>query len=170
MRSSGIHHDDVIKWKHFPRYRPFVRGIHRSPVNSPHKGQWRGALMFSLIGARINGWVNKWRGWWFETPSSPSWRHCNDTGAMSQEIFKINILVMRLKITNLRWKSRLPGTNELSSEITCVTTHLASVWCTLVKRLLVCGRRYYCNKRNYCVISTMRQMVHKPQANVETHN
>ena len=51
-------HDDVIKWKHFQRYWPFVRGIHRSPVNSPHKGQWRGALMFSLICARINSWVN----------------------------------------------------------------------------------------------------------------
>ena len=48
--------DDVIKWKHFPRYWPFVWGIHRSPVNSPHKGQWRGALIFSLIWA--NGWVN----------------------------------------------------------------------------------------------------------------
>ena len=34
----------------FPRYWPFVRGIHRSPVNSPHKGQWRGAW--------TNGWVN----------------------------------------------------------------------------------------------------------------
>ena len=32
-----------------------VRGIQRSPVNSPHKGQWRGAFMFSLIW--INGWV-----------------------------------------------------------------------------------------------------------------
>ena len=52
------HHDDVIKWKHFPRYWPFVWGIHRSPVNSPHKGQWRGALMFTLICAWINGWVN----------------------------------------------------------------------------------------------------------------
>ena len=41
-------HDDVIKWKHFPRNWPFVRGIHRSPVNSPHKGQWRVALMFSF--------------------------------------------------------------------------------------------------------------------------
>ena len=40
-----IGHDDVIKWKHFPRYWPFVRGIHRSPVNSPRKGQWRGALI-----------------------------------------------------------------------------------------------------------------------------
>ena len=45
-------------WKHFPRYWPFVRGIHRSPMTSPHKGQWRGALMFSLICAWINGWVN----------------------------------------------------------------------------------------------------------------
>ena len=52
------YHDGVIKWKHFPRYWPFVRGIHRSPVNSPHKGQWRGALMFSLICTWINGWVN----------------------------------------------------------------------------------------------------------------
>ena len=51
-------HDDVIKWKHFPRYWPFVRGIHQSPVNSPLKGQWRGALMFSVICAWINGWVN----------------------------------------------------------------------------------------------------------------
>ena len=51
-------HDDVIKWKHFSRYWPFVRGIHRSLVNSPHKGQWRGALMVSLILARINSWVN----------------------------------------------------------------------------------------------------------------
>ena len=28
------------------------------PVNSPHKGQWRGALMFSLICVWINDWVN----------------------------------------------------------------------------------------------------------------
>ena len=51
-------HDDVIKWKHFPSYWPVARWIHRSPVNSPHKGQWRGDLMFSLISAWINGWVN----------------------------------------------------------------------------------------------------------------
>ena len=45
-------HDDVIKWKHFPRYWPFGRGIY------PRKGQWRRALVFSLICAGINGWVN----------------------------------------------------------------------------------------------------------------
>ena len=54
----GLRHDDVIKWKHFPRYWPFVRGIHRSPVNSPHKGQWRGALIFYLICAWINRQVS----------------------------------------------------------------------------------------------------------------
>ena len=52
------HHDDVIKWKHFPRHWAFARGIHRSPVNSPHKGQWREALMFSLICALNNGLIN----------------------------------------------------------------------------------------------------------------
>ena len=51
-------HDDVIKWKHFPRYWPFVRGIHRLPVHSPHIGQWRGASMFPLIYAWINVWAN----------------------------------------------------------------------------------------------------------------
>ena len=55
---SVFQHDDVIKWKKFPRYWPSVLGIHRSPVNSLHKGQWRWALMFSLICAWINGWVN----------------------------------------------------------------------------------------------------------------
>ena len=67
-------HDDVIKWKHFPCYWPFVWGIHRSPVNSPHKGQWRGALMFSLICTWTNAWVNN-----PDTDDSrhPLWRRCN---------------------------------------------------------------------------------------------
>ena len=51
-------YDDVMKWKHFPRYWPFVRGIHLSPVNSPHIGQWSGDLMFFLICAWTNSWAN----------------------------------------------------------------------------------------------------------------
>ena len=39
----------AIKWKHFPRNRLSVGGINQSPVDSPHKCQWRGALIFSLI-------------------------------------------------------------------------------------------------------------------------
>ena len=41
----------------FLRYRPVVRGIHRSPVG-PLKGQWRGALMFSLVCAWTKSWAN----------------------------------------------------------------------------------------------------------------
>ena len=51
-------HDHVIKWKYFARHWTFVRGIHRLPVNSPHKGHWCGPLMFSLICAWITSWIN----------------------------------------------------------------------------------------------------------------
>ena len=79
--SHNMQHDDVIKWKHFPRHWPLVRGIHRSPVNSPHKGQWRWALLYSLICV----WIN--RGWWFETLSRWLWRHCNNF-RLSHHVFK----------------------------------------------------------------------------------
>ena len=71
---SFLSHDDVIRWKHFPRYCPFVRGIRQSPVNFPHKGQWRGSLMFSLICAWINAWINN-------REAGDLTRHhaCNDT-------------------------------------------------------------------------------------------
>ena len=42
-------HEDVVKWKHLPRYWSFVQGIHLSPMNSTHNGQWRRALNLSLI-------------------------------------------------------------------------------------------------------------------------
>ena len=58
----GWNYPSQTWWRHqmetFPRFWPVVRGIHRSPVNSPHKGQWCGNLMFSLICTSINGWVN----------------------------------------------------------------------------------------------------------------
>ena len=69
-------HYDVIEWKHFPRYWPFVRGIHRSPVNSPHKGQLRGAVMISLTCALNKRLSKQTWGWWFETQSRSLWRHC----------------------------------------------------------------------------------------------
>ena len=71
-------HDDVIKWKHLPRNWPFLRGIHRSPVNSPHKRPVTRSfdVYFDL---RPNKRLSKqsW-GWWIETPSRPFWRHRND--------------------------------------------------------------------------------------------
>ena len=86
IHQSSVHHG-VIKEKHFPRYWPFVRGIHRSAVVSPHKGQWRGALMFSLI--CLNKWLSKQsRSQWFETPSRSLWRHCNTAVIISYESTK----------------------------------------------------------------------------------
>ena len=58
FKQEATQHDDVIKWKHFPHYWPFVRGIHQWPMNSPDKGQWQRALMFSLICVWTNRWVN----------------------------------------------------------------------------------------------------------------
>ena len=70
-------HDDVIKWKHFPHYWPFVRGIQRSPVNSPHKCPVTLSLdVFFDLGLNKRS-SKQSRGWWFETPSRPWWRHCN---------------------------------------------------------------------------------------------
>ena len=73
---STSRHDDVIKWKHFPRYWPFVRGIHRWPMDSPHKAS--DAERWCLFYRRLNKWLSKqsW-GWWFETPSRSLWRHRN---------------------------------------------------------------------------------------------
>ena len=49
-------------WRHqmetFSALLALCAGNSPVPVNSPHKGQWRGALMFSLICPRINDWIN----------------------------------------------------------------------------------------------------------------
>ena len=49
-------------WRHqmetFSALLALCAGNSPVPVNSPHKGQWRGTLMFSLICAWINDWVN----------------------------------------------------------------------------------------------------------------
>ena len=87
-------YDDVIKWEHFPRYWPFGWGIHRWLVNSAHKGQWRGALRFSLIWAWINGGDKQWWGWWFETSSRPLWRHCN-------EMFNLTPIALNFSLENI---------------------------------------------------------------------
>ena len=68
----GRGHDDVIKWKHFPRYWPFVRGIHR--WNSRTKAGDAELLCFLRLKKRLS---KQWWGWWFETPPRPLWCHCN---------------------------------------------------------------------------------------------
>ena len=69
-------HDDVIKWKHFPRYWPFMRWINRWPVDSPTKSS--GAELRCLLWSASEQRLSKqpWRRW-FETPSRSLWCHCN---------------------------------------------------------------------------------------------
>ena len=69
-------------WRHqMETYWPFLRGIHPSPVDSPLKGQWHGALMFSLICACMNKQLSKQstrrR---FDMLSRSLWRRCNGRG------------------------------------------------------------------------------------------
>ena len=69
-----IMHDDDIKWNHFPRYWSFERWIYRPLVNSPHKGQWRGALTFFLsVSEQTNCWVTRqiWGIWKLRPAYSP---------------------------------------------------------------------------------------------------
>ena len=77
---------NISWWRHqmetFSRYWPFVRGIHRFPVKSPHKGQWRGALIFYLIYVGINGWVNNG-----EAGDLRRYRAHYDVSVMSQQLF-----------------------------------------------------------------------------------
>ena len=75
-------HDDFVKWRHFPRYWSFVRGLHLLPVNSPHKDQWRGDLMISCLNKRLS--KQSWS-WWFKTPSLSLWRYCNERAVSSSE-------------------------------------------------------------------------------------
>ena len=70
-------HDDVTTWKRFPHYWPFVSGVFRLPMHSPHKGQVMGAIMFSFSPLPAHGRLfNKQSSYrWFETP----WWSCDMT-------------------------------------------------------------------------------------------
>ena len=70
-------HNDVMKWKHFPRYWPFCAG--NSPVPGEFPTQRAVTRSFNIFfGLRLNKRLRKqsW-GWWFETLSRPLLCHCN---------------------------------------------------------------------------------------------
>ena len=95
-------HDDVIIWKYFTRYWPFVRGIHRSPVDSPHKGQSRGAMMFSLICVWTNGWANSW-----ETGHLRRHRAHYDDTVMTKNR-QSHVMSLSIAITHSEWTYDYP--------------------------------------------------------------
>ena len=73
--SNGFFHDDVTKWKCFLCYWPFVRGIHRWPVEFHHKG-CDAELWCFLWSAPNKQLSTQSRRRWFETPSRSLWLHC----------------------------------------------------------------------------------------------
>ena len=65
LRRHRAHYDVTVMhswWRHqmetFSALLAICAGNSPVTVTSPHKGQWRGALMLSLICAWINDWVN----------------------------------------------------------------------------------------------------------------
>ena len=110
-------HDDVIQWKYVPRYWPFMWGIHRSPVNSLHKDQWRGTWMFSLICALTNGWVNN-----------------QDAGDLRRHRAHYDVTVMWCRIV-IQWSGQL-------WDLPVFNASLLSNF-ELVKRVTMGGSRHY---------------------------
>ena len=89
-------------WRHqmetFSAFLAFVREIHRWPVNFPHKGQWRGALMFSLICAWINDWMNN-------REAGDLRRHCAHYDVIVMTVGTVDIKSGhgRMKNMNIQW-------------------------------------------------------------------
>ena len=52
LKCTSLKNKIIHIWKYFPRYWPYLCGKFTG-----HKGQWRGAVMFSLFCPWINGWV-----------------------------------------------------------------------------------------------------------------
>ena len=80
-------HDDVFKWKHFPRYWPFVRGIHRSPVPSQRPVTQSFYVFLDLRLAPEQTVRKQSRRRLFETPSCSLWRHWNAIHTVCVSLF-----------------------------------------------------------------------------------
>ena len=94
------YHDDVIKMEIFSALLALCAGNSPVPVNSPQKGQWRGALMFSLICVWINGWVNN-----------------REAGNLRRQQAHYDVIVMwnAFHITSPWWEVSSGGSNEVLS-------------------------------------------------------
>ena len=82
--------DDVIKWKHFPRYWPLCGEFtgHRWILLTQRPvARSFGVFFDSLICAGKKRLSKETWGWWFDTPSSSLWRHCNDLLFSVSDVF-----------------------------------------------------------------------------------
>ena len=110
-RGHECTYHDVIKWKHFPFYWPFVRGIHRWPD------------AFFPLGPSKRLSTQSW-GWRFETPSSSFWRHCNVTGF---RYFTGELWVVFCKLVSYMFQPWYIESAMYVSNNLCHTMHFAPV-------------------------------------------
>ena len=153
-KATGLYSITHTWWRHqmehFPRYWPFVRGIQWSPVNSPHKGKWRGALMFSLIFTWLNGWVNS-----------------REAGDLRRYRAHYDVIVM---IHGLAWHC-----DNLCAQINWCNIHLVTfnfiffdrfIWCVVFHVL----RLFYMNLRESAVLLSKRLIsVRYDNLNTQSH-
>ena len=135
-------------WRHqmetFSALLAFVRGIHRPPVNSSHKGQWCRALMFSLICVWINnreaGDLRRHRGHYdvtvmIQTLSAP-WALCEGNHPFVSGIHPTGVwfshkgTVIRGSGVSL-WLGRIIcWTNSgISGDLSRYSLNVMSLWC-----------------------------------------
>ena len=102
-------------WRHqvglFSALLALCAGNSSVPVNSPHKGQWRGALMFSLICAWINDWVNN--------REAGDFRHHRGHYDVIVLIF-VCIVLNRSHNVLIKHLWKFVFTSPIESELTCV--------------------------------------------------
>ena len=94
-------YDDVIKWKHFPRYRPFVRettGHRWIPLTKASDALW---CFFDL---RLHKRLSRQpRRLWSEKPSRSLWRHRNGLGYFHFPRTYVTIALSHNALHNWLW-------------------------------------------------------------------
>ena len=107
---------NVIRWKHFPCYWPFVRGIHRSPVNFPSQRpvvQSFDAFFDLCPNKRLS---TQSRCWWFEMPSHLLWCHCNEDNSTGNAADIHPWYEFKNQLFEVTAASPDPGNNELTHQ------------------------------------------------------
>ena len=95
--NQALWHDDVIEWKKIPVIGHLCgefTGHRWIPLTKASDAE-----LWSFFKLRLNKRLSKqWWGWWFETPSRPLWRHCNEDLTHVQHIGRYN-LFRRVKVS-----------------------------------------------------------------------
>ena len=91
-RSNGI---IMMTSSNFPRHWPFVRGIHRSPVNAPHKGQWPRYWPFvNQLAGRFSSQRPETRIFSLTCAWTNAWSNNRDAGGLRRQHAQYDVTVM----------------------------------------------------------------------------